>query len=232
MSLSSPVSIGPVAVIGGTGAEGSGLAMRWVAAGLEVIIGSRSAEKAQRRAAELLEALGARARGRLRGLPNAEAAAAAGEVVVVTVPYKAHRPILEAIREAVQGKIVVDCTVPLHPPQVTRVHVPAGGSAAQEAQALLGPGARVVAAFQNVAAHKLQALDDDVGCDVLVCGDDPAAREHVIALAEAAGMRAWHAGPLQNAVAVEGLTPILIGINKRYHTKGAGIRITNVAPEE
>ncbi len=222
---------GAIAIIGGTGAEGSGLAMRWVAAGHDVIIGSRSAEKAQRRAAELLEALGPRARGRLRGLPNAEAAAA-GELVVITVPYGAHRATLEAIREKVQGKVVVDCTVPLRPPEVTRVHVPAGGSAAQEAQALLGPRVRVVAAFQNVAAHKLQALDADVGCDVLVCGDDADAREQVIALAEAAGMRAWHAGPLQNAVVVEGLTSILIGINKRYRAKGAGIRITNVVREE
>jgi len=218
---------GPVAIIGGTGAEGSGLAMRWVAAGLDVVIGSRSAEKAKRRVEEMLAQLGPRAEGTLRGLPNAEAAAA-GEIVVLTVPYAAHRATLEQIRGQVQGKIVVDCTVPLKPPDVTRVHLPPGGSAAQEAQALLGEGVRVVAAFQNVSAHKLQNLDADVACDVLVCGDDEAAREQVIALAEAAGMRAWHAGPLQNAVVVEGLTAVLIGINKRYKSKGAGIRITNV----
>nr|WP_290666358.1 NADPH-dependent F420 reductase [Ardenticatena sp.] len=221
-----------IAIIGGTGAEGSGLAMRWVAAGYDVIIGSRSAEKAQTRTEELRVVLGERARGSLRGLPNADAAAA-GEIVVLTVPYSAHASTLEGIREQVQGKILVDCTVPLQPPKVTRVFIPEGGSAAQEAQALLGENVRVVAAFQNVSAHKLQDLDATVNCDVLVCGDDPDARETVIQLAEAAGMVGLHAGPLQNAVVVEGLTPILIGINKRYKSKGAGIRITNIPrPDE
>ncbi|GAP62972.1 hypothetical protein ARMA_1395 [Ardenticatena maritima] len=226
------MSMPTIAIIGGTGAEGSGLAMRWVAAGYTVIIGSRSAEKAHTRAEELRAALGERARGTLRGLPNTEAAAA-GDIVVLTVPYSAHKSTLEGIREQVQGKIVVDCTVPLQPPHVTRVFIPEGGSAAQQAQALLGENVRVVAAFQNVSAHKLQDLDADVNCDVLVCGDDPDARETVIQLAHAAGMVGLHAGPLQNAVVVEGLTPILIGINKRYKSKGAGIRITNIPrPDE
>lgn len=216
-----------IAIIGGTGDEGSGLAMRWVAAGYDVIIGSRSAEKANRRTSEMLAALGDRAVGSMRGLPNAEAAAA-GDLVVVTVPYSAQKPTLEGIRDAVQKKIVVDCTVPLKPPKVSHVNVPEGGSAAEEALAILGDDVRLVAAFHNVSATKVQDLDADVNCDVLVCSDDESAANTVIELAAEAGMVAFYAGPLKNAVVPEGLTSVLIGINIRHKVKGAGIRITNV----
>ncbi len=213
-----------IAVIGGTGKEGSGLAMRWARAGYEVIIGSRSAEKGARVAAELNERAGVTT---IRGTDNATAAAQ-GDVVVLTVPYSAHKAILADIRDTVQGKVLVDVTVPLKPPDVTVVHIPEGGSATQEAQAFLGPEVRVVAAFQNIAAAHLKNPDHPIDCDVLVCGDDDDAKAIAIRLAEAAGMRGIDAGPLANAVVVEGLTPVLIGINKRYKARGAGIRITGI----
>lgn len=216
-----------IAIIGGTGDEGSGLAMRWGAAGYDVIIGSRQREKAERRADEMREAVGDRLAGSLRGLPNAEAAAT-GDIVVITVPYSAHQPTLAGIREHVQGKIIVDCTVPLQPPKVSHVYVPEGGSAAQEAQQVLGDGVTVVSAFQNVSATKLQVLDADVNCDVLVCSDDSDDAQVVVDLAKDAGMFALYAGPLKNSVVVEGLTSVLIGINIRNKVKGSGIRITNI----
>jgi NADPH-dependent F420 reductase len=158
---------------------------------------------------------------------NPEAAAAA-DIVVLTVPYSAHAPTLESIRAGLRGKILVDVTVPLQPPQVSRVHIPPGGSAAAEAQALLGGDIRVVAAFQNVGAAHLKDADHLIESDVLVCGDDEDAKAEVIALAQAAGMRGLDAGPLQNAVVVEGLTAVLIGLNTRYKAKGAGIKITGI----
>ncbi len=213
-----------IAVLGGTGHEGSGLAYRWAHSGYEVIIGSRSLEKAQNAAAELNALLG---RNAVRGMLNADAAAAA-DIVVLTVPYAAHRATLESVREQVQGKILVDVTVPLQPPNVTVVTLPPGRSAAEEAQALLGPNVRVVSAFQNVSATHLKDLGHPVDCDVLISGDDAEAKAQVIALARAAGMRGIDAGPLANAIVAESLTPVLVGINKRYKVKGAGIRITGI----
>jgi NADPH-dependent F420 reductase len=214
-----------IAVIGGTGHEGPGLVMRWAKSGqYQVIIGSRQQEKAERVAAELNARLG---QDLIRGMVNPEAAAAA-DMVVLTVPYSAHAPTLESIRAGLRGKILVDVTVPLQPPQVSRVHIPPGGSAAAEAQALLGGDIRVVAAFQNVGAAHLKDADHLIESDVLVCGDDEDAKAEVIALAQAAGMRGLDAGPLQNAVVVEGLTAVLIGLNTRYKAKGAGIKITGI----
>jgi hypothetical protein len=214
-----------IAVIGGTGHQGPGLALRWARSGrYQVIIGSRLAEKAERVAAELNARLG---RDVVRGLANPEAAAAA-DLAVLTVPYSAHTATLESLRDGLAGKILVDVTVPLQPPKVSHVYVPPAGSAAAEAQALLGDSVRVVAAFQNVSAAHLEDPDHPVDCDVLVCGDDKQAKAEAIALAEAAGMRGLDAGPLQNAVVVEGLTAVLIGINIRYKVKGAGIRITGL----
>jgi NADPH-dependent F420 reductase len=217
--------IGVIAVLGGTGHEGSGLALRWAAAGLEVIIGSRQAEKAQQAAAAINSRLG---REVARGMENG-AAATAAQTVVLTVPYSAHADTLAVVKEAVQGKILIDVTVPLRPPKVSRVWLPEGRSAAEEAQALLGSGVRVVCAFQSISAEHLQGLDHAIDCDVLVCGDDAEAKAIALALAAKAGMRGLDAGPLQNAVVVEGLTPVLIGINMRYKVKGAGIRITGLA---
>jgi NADPH-dependent F420 reductase len=214
-----------IAVIGGTGHEGPGLALRWAKSGqYQVIIGSRQPEKARRVAAELNERLG---RDVMCGMTNPDAAAAA-DLVVLTVPYSAHAPTLESIRDHLAGKILVDVSVPLQPPEVTRVHIPAGGSAAAEAQALLGDTVRVVAAFQNVGAAHLKDPDQPIDCDVLVCGDDQAAKAEVIALARAVGARGLDAGPLQNAVVIEGLTAVLLGINQRYKVRGAGIRISGL----
>jgi len=217
-----------IAVIGGTGNEGPGLALRWARSGsYQVIIGSRQLEKAQRVADELNARLGSET---IHGMTNPEAAAAA-DLAVLTVPYNAHAATLESIRAGVHGKILVDVTVPLQPPKVSRVYIPPGGSAAIEAQTLLGEAVRVVAAFQNVSATHLSDPDRPIECDVLVCGDDKEAKIEVIALAEAAGLRGLDAGPLANAVVIEGLTAVLIGINIRYKVKAAGIKITGLEQE-
>ena len=213
-----------IAILGGTGHEGSGLGLRWAKAGHTVLIGSRVAAKAEAAAAELNARLG---QPLVRGLENI-AAAQAAEIVVLTVPYAAHHSTLEAVRAAVQGKVFVDVTVPLVPPKVSRVQLPAGGSASQEAQALLGPDVKVVTAFQNISAEHLKDPDHPIDCDVLVCGDDKEAKALVIRLAADAGMQAWDAGPLANSVVPEGLTSVLIGLNARYKVKSSGIKLTGL----
>lgn len=216
-----------VAVLGGTGKEGSGLAMRWAQSGYRVIVGSRDAERAKSKATEFNEILG---ESLIEGAHNQEAAARA-DIVVLTVPYDAHQATLESVRNEVQGKILVDVTVPMQPPDIRRVFVPAGKAAALETQAIVGDGVKVVSAFQNVSAAHLKKLEHDVACDVLVTGDDDQAKTEVIHLVEAAGMRGIDAGPLVNAVAAEALTPVLMYINKKYSVKGAGIHITGIAAE-
>lgn len=205
-----------IAIVGGTGKLGSALAWRLARAGHRVAIGSRRADGAIARAAELGHGI--------TGLANADTAAAA-EIVLVTVPFDAQEATLGEIAPYVEGKIVVETTVPLMPPKVMRVQLPAEGSAAARAHAILGDGVRLVAGFHNVAAHKL-AQDVEVDCDVLVFGDDKAARAEVIALADAIGLRGIHGGALVNAAAAEAMTSLLIFINKTYRVDGAGIRIT------
>ncbi|MFM6831873.1 MAG: NADPH-dependent F420 reductase, partial [Novosphingobium sp.] len=205
-----------IGVIGGTGNLGAAIAWRLARAGRTVLIGSRKADAAQEKAAELGHGL--------VGMANADAAAAA-DLIIVTVPFSAQEATLAVIRPHVAGKIVVDTTVPLVPPKVMRVQLPAEGSAAVRAQGLLGEGVTMVSGFHNVAAHKL-AQDIDVGCDVLVFGDDKAARAQVVALADAMGLRGLHAGALANSAAAEAMTSILIFMNKTYKVDGAGIRIT------
>lgn len=212
-----------LAVIGGTGTLGSGLARRLAAAGYPVVLGSRSAEKAAEAARALSAPAGA---APPRGAGNAEAAKGA-DIVIVTVPWASQAAILDEIAPHVAGKLVVDATVPLVPPRVARVQLPPEQSAALAAQKRLGPSVRVVAAFHNVAGHKLQTAEP-IDCDVLVFGDDPKDREVVIGLAKAAGLRGVHAGPLANSVAAEALTSVLIGINRAYKVDGAGIRITGI----
>jgi NADPH-dependent F420 reductase len=209
-----------IGVVGGTGALGSALAVRWARAGHTVIIGSRTADKAQAAAREL----SANGKVKLEGASNSDAAARAS-IVVVTVPWAAQEATLAEIGAAAQGKIVVDATVPLVPPKVMRVQLPPDGCAALRAQRLLGENVRVVSAFHNVAAHKL-ATPEQIDCDVLVFGDQKEAREPVVALASAAGLRGLHGGALANSAAAEALTSILIFINKAYSVDGAGIRIT------
>lgn len=212
-----------IAIIGGTGDLGSGLASRWAAAGYKIVLGSRTKEKAEA-AAMALAANGARVSG-----DDNIGAALAGDVIVVAVPYANHEAILTEIRSAADGKIVVDAVVPLKPPKVSVVQLPDEGSAAVAAQRLLGETVRVVSAFHNVGAAKLRG-EGAVDCDVLVCGNDKEARDLVITLADAAGTRGLDGGALPNSVAAEALTSILIGINRRYKVDGAGIRITGLPP--
>lgn len=213
-----------IAVLGGTGKEGSGLALRWAAAGYDVTLGSRELEKAQRAAAELNTMLG---QDIVRGMTNRDAATQA-DVVVVTVPYAAHAATIESVKDVAQGKVLVDVTVPLDPQNVRRVKMPAAGSASVEAQQLLGEGVKVVAAFQNISAEHLRSRDHEIECDVLVCGNDKDAKQQVIELAQAARIQAWDAGPIENAMVVEGLTSVLINLNIKHKVKAAGIRITGV----
>ncbi len=217
-----------IAVLGGTGNQGPGLALRWARAGHTVIIGSREAEKAERVAAELVARLQTNpaAAARVRGMSNADAVAAS-DLAVLTVPYAAQNPLLEQLRDALQGKLLISVTVALKPPKVARVYIPPEGSASEQAQALLGDGVTVVAAFQNVPAEQLDS-DGIVDCDVLVCGDDRAAKRIAIDLSEDLGTRGIDAGPLVNARAVEAMTSVLIGINIRYKIHGSGIRITGL----
>jgi 8-hydroxy-5-deazaflavin:NADPH oxidoreductase len=213
-----------IAVLGGTGAQGSGLAMRLAVAGHAVTIGSRDASRAQVAAAQL----GARVGKAIAGADNRTAASGA-EIAALTVPYAAQRSTAEEVVLELQGKILIDATVPLMPPKVSVVQLPPGGSAVGAVQELVGKDVRVVSAFQNVSAQHLADLAHDVDCDVLVCGNDRDACEVVIALAADMGLRGLYAGVLANSVAAEALTSVLIAINRRYKVPGgAGIRITGI----
>lgn len=217
-------SLGAIAVVGGTGAEGSGLAWRWAQAGLDVIIGSRSADKGAAAAAELNRRLGKEA---VRGTDNLGACEMAS-IIVLSVPYESQALILDSIRPALAGKTLITLVAPLLGEKKGRYTPPPGGSAALEAQAQVGDGVTIAAAFQNVGAHHLGEVDHAIDCDVLVCGDSRAAREVAVALAEAAGLRGIHAGVLANAAVVEGLTAVLVAINAAYKVRSAGIRITGL----
>jgi len=211
-----------IAVLGGTGKEGKGLAYRWANAGYRVLIGSRSSERAVTAASEIIELL--EGSGSVVGTSNQEAAQGAN-IVVLTVPYSAHRETLESVKDLLKGKLLIDVTVPLVPPKVSKVQMPAAGSAAQEAKEIVGEGVEVVAAFQNISYEHLLS-EDDVDCDVLVTGTSKDARTEAITLVEAAGFTGWDAGPIENSVVVEGLTSVLININKQYGSTHAGIKIT------
>jgi 8-hydroxy-5-deazaflavin:NADPH oxidoreductase len=209
-----------IAVVGGTGMLGAALARCWVSAGLPVLIGSRDAARAAHSAAAL-------AREVLRpveGVSNRDAAARAG-LIVVTVPYAAQADTLGEIRSAASGKIVIDTTVPLVRPKVMRVQLPPEGSAALRAQRLLGESVTVISAFHNVAAHRL-AAGERVDCDVLVFGEQRAARAQGVRLVRAAGLRGLHGGSLANSAAAEALTSVLIFVNTMYAVDGAGVRLT------
>lgn len=218
-------SLPVLAILGGTGDLGTGLARRWAQAGYRVIIGSRTQEKAEAAVADLHEVMAERgvAEVSVEAMENL-AAAQAASIVTLTVPFAHQVSTLEHVAGALEGKILVDVTVPLVPPKVGRVQLPEGGSAGQIAQDLLGEAVQVVSAFQNVAAHHLQE-GHGIECDVLVTGDSKDARAEVITLVEAAGMRGFHAGPIANAAAAEALTSVLITINRQYKCH-AGISIT------
>lgn len=213
-----------IAIVGGTGKLGSALAVRWARAGHAIFIGSRDAGKAAAHAAALVT----RQPRPIEGMDYAGAARAA-DVVVLTVPYEAHDETLRAIREPVAGgKVVVDTTVPLRPPKVSRVHLPPGQSAALEAQALLGAGTPVASALHHVSAAHLAHPSHPVDSDVLVASDDAGAKITTMALVGDLGLRALDAGPLVNAIALESLTPVLIHLNRVYSSRGAGIVFTNL----
>jgi len=213
-----------IAILGGTGEQGPGLALRWAKAGEDVIIGSRSREKAEKVAEELNAELG---QTRIRGLDNVEAAAAA-EVVVLTVPYSAHLTTLESVNEQVKGKIFIDVSVPLDPENPRRMKMPPQGSATEEAQAFFGDATKVVAAFQNVAAHLLRDASHPIDCDILVCGNDGEAKKIVMGLIDKMGMHSYDVGAAEAARVVECLTSLLIRINIKHKVKGAGIRLTGM----
>ena len=210
-----------LAIIGGTGALGGGLAVRWASAGYPVIIGSRSSKKAVQAAQEINTGNNTHP---VHGTDN-KSAADRGDIVIITVPFSSHSAILQEISSVVAGKIVADATVPLMPPKVATVQLPTTGSAAFVTQEALGERADVVAAFHNVAADKLRKLGP-IDCDVLVCGNKKSARQTVIKLVNGLGMRGLHAGPIENSAAAEALTSVLITINRIYKVGGAGIRIT------
>lgn len=213
-----------IAIIGGTGKEGKGLAYRWARYGHEVIIGSRSLEKAKAAVEEILSSLPDESK--LIADLN-EIAAKSADVAVITVPYAAHREILSILREVLIGKIIIEVTVPLNPPQVTTVHVPAAGSAALEAREILGSDCKIASAFHNIS-HDLLIRDDPISCEVLVCGVDEATRQFALELVKDAGLIGWDAGPLENSIVAECLTSILIHINNKYKARNAGIKITDV----
>jgi hypothetical protein len=216
-----------IAVLGGTGKEGKGLAYRWAKAGYRVLIGSRSSEKAVTVASEIMQLL--EGTSSVVGTTNREAAEESN-IIVLTVPYAAHRETLESVKDLLKGKLFIDVTVPLVPPKITKVQMPAAGSAAQEAREILGEDVEVVAAFQNVS-HELLLEEGNIDCDVLVTGTSKEARAEALKLVDAAGLIGWDAGPIENSVVVEGLGSVLIYINKQYGSKHAGIKITSVHRE-
>lgn len=213
-----------IAILGGTGKEGKGLAYRWALAGHRIIIGSRTLEKALTAVEEVLGLIGESAP--VNGMENPQAAREA-DIVVLTVPFAVHKDMLESIKDEVQSKIFVDVTVPLVPPKVTKVQMPPEGSAAQQAQSILGENVRVVAAFQNISYENLLS-GELVDCDVLVTGSDKDARAEVVTLVGDTGLFGLDAGPIENSVVIEGMTSILIGINKQFGVHASGIRITGI----
>jgi hypothetical protein len=214
-----------IAVLGGTGREGKGLAYRWAKAGYRIVIGSRSPEKAIIAASQIIELLDGT--GSVVGMSNSDAAREA-DIVVLTVPYAAHRETLESVKDSMAGKILIDVTVPLVPPKLSKVQMPPAGSAAQEAQQILGEDAQVVAAFHNIS-HTILLSDQSIDCDVLVTGTGKEARMEALKLVLAAGLNGWDAGPIENSVVLEGLVSVLININKLYGSTHAGIKITGVS---
>ena len=217
-------ALSTIAVLGGTGKEGKGLAYRWSKAGYRLLIGSRNPEKANSIALEILALLGGKAF--IEGTSNIMAAQAA-DIVVLTVPYSAHRETLESVKGALLGKMLVDVTVPLAFPRITRVQMPPAGSAAQEAHEILGEKVQVTSGFQNIS-HELLMHAETIECDVLVTGTSQEARTETLKLVHAAGLTGWDAGPIENSVVIEGLTSVLIHINRQSGTTNAGIKITGI----
>ncbi len=213
-----------IAIVGGTGQEGPGLASRWALRSHDIIIGSREAERAKAKAADLRARTG---KISIVGASNREAAQL-GEVVVLTVPWTGATATLPELAAPCRGKVVVSTIVPLTFGGPRLFTPPAVGSAAEAVQELLGPDARVVAAFHHIAARELAETEQPIECDLLVCGGDAQAKQTVTALGVSLGLRVIDAGPLSNAGPLEGVTALLATINRRYKISGAGIRITGL----
>lgn len=210
-----------IAIVGGTGKEGRGIALRWARAGHEVAIGSRDAARAAEKAAELSTP------GAVISGGDNQSVCEGADVVLLTVPYAAHAAVLTELAPVLAGKVVIDITVPLAPPKVREVHLPPGSSAAQEAQALL-PQSQLVAALHHVSSTHLAEPEHAIDCDVLAVSDHPEALTVALSLLADLGVQAYDAGPLRNAVALEALTPVLLHLNRRYPGSGAGIRISGL----
>ncbi|MGI6259524.1 MAG: NADPH-dependent F420 reductase [Anaerolineaceae bacterium] len=214
-----------IAIIGGTGREGSGLGYRWALAGHEILIGSRNADKAIKAVEDLMPRFEGK-EVKISAWTNEEAVKQC-DIAVLTVPFSAHAATLEGLKDQLQGKLLIDVCVPIVPPKVTKVQMPPEGSAALQAKAILGPDVQVVDAFQTISFEHLLS-GEEIDCDVLVAGGNKEAREVVIGLAEDIGLKAWDAGVIENTVVLEGLTSILIGLNIKYKVPSAGIRITGI----
>jgi hypothetical protein len=210
-----------IAILGGTGDLGGGLARQWSRAGFKILIGSRTLDKGLAAASKLVAEFPDL---NVTGHDNVTAAELA-DLVVLTVPFTHQLSTLESVSQALGGKVLIDVTVPLVPPKVGTVQLPEAGSAAEQAQNYLGENVSVVSAFQNVGAMHLQE-DHAIACDVLVTGNKREARQTVIDLVQALGLKGWHAGPLANAAAAEAMTSVLISINRHHKINGAGIVIT------
>ncbi|MEM1289030.1 MAG: NADPH-dependent F420 reductase [Pseudomonadota bacterium] len=215
-----------IAILGGTGPQGSGLAMRFARAGVPVVLGSRDGARAAEKAVELAEKAGSQAAS-ITGASNEAAVAAAERFVVLSVPYSGHDATLNALKSDLAGKILVDIVVPLSPNDPKVVEMPPEGSATEAAQAILGADVPVIGALHNVSAHTLNDLDAKINCDVLVCGNSLDARKEVMALVGKLGVQAYNAGAANSARCVEAITPILIRINisKQVPFSHAGIKI-------
>jgi NADPH-dependent F420 reductase len=209
-----------VAIVGGTGNLGSALALRLGAPGVKIIIGSRDAEKAKNAVATLTPKLRA---GELVGTTNREAVKDA-DFVVIAVPYEGHAQMVSDLKGQLAGKIVIDTVVPLNK---VKPFVPPAGSALQEAQQILNGEAPVVGALHNISAVDLGDVDAPLG-DVLVCGDDAAAKQRVIEIIQRIGATAYDAGPASNAYVIEGLTGVIIALNRKYKSKHGSIKITGI----
>ncbi|BBL62468.1 NADPH-dependent F420 reductase [Methanobrevibacter arboriphilus] len=221
-----------IAILGGTGDQGLGIAIRFVQAGENVIIGSRKAEKAEKAVEEIKELLKEKNLDNIEGLSN-EDAAKKGDILILTVPITAQKPTLESVKEFVNGKIFVDATVPLQSNlggTPMTYFIPWEGSAAEETEAILkGNGAKIVSAFNNISSSSLMNFNEKVDCDCLISGDDADSKKIVSELIEKIpGIECIDAGPLEQARTVERITSLLIGLNIRYKTHYGGLRITGL----
>ncbi|MEM9229242.1 MAG: NADPH-dependent F420 reductase [Pseudomonadota bacterium] len=215
-----------VAIIGGTGPQGRGLALRFARAGIPIAIGSRDSGRAAQIASDLSAKLPAGSAA-ISGHDNLAAVAAATEFVILAVPWSGHNATLDAISDGLSEKILVDIVVPLSEGDPKKVDMPPEGSATEAAQARLGPEIPVIGALHNVSAHTLNQLEWDINCDVLICGNKLDARKKVMELVGTLGVQAYNAGDASAARCIEAITPILIRINisKAVPFSHAGIRI-------